>query len=400
MLVARGVAAKAAFLFERLHIFAANGFRRRGLWLVDIANAGVDITQTEVFRAADIVHLHWVNQGFLSLSGLQRIIDSGKPVVWTLHDLWPVTGICHHPGSCEGYVSTCHDCPLLQRPSRWDLSARVFARKAELYGRGRIHFVAVSSWTAEMARRSALLGCNSIDVIPNALPTDIFCPGNKTEARRGLGLPEGKSIIAFGAARIDEPAKGLDKLYEAIGMLRREDMHLVLFGDVKDGSRPEGSPCETTYLGNVTDPKQLCSIYRAADVLVNASDFETFGQTLAEAQACGCVPVSFDRGGQRDIISHLHDGYLAHSGDVADLASGIAWALNEPPSAEVLRAKAMRFSDDSVARQYIALYEGYLESLEGLEGLKGLESLEGLEGLKPQASATNLPTSLNLLKPL
>ncbi len=88
------------FLWERIVVWAANRFRKHHLFAVDIANAGIDITSTPEFKQADVIHLHWINQGMLSLRDIRRVLDSGKPVVWTLHDLWPCTGICHYPSRC------------------------------------------------------------------------------------------------------------------------------------------------------------------------------------------------------------------------------------------------------------------------------------------------------------
>ena len=105
---------KANFLWERGVIWLANGLSRQNLFQVDIANAGTDITRMEAFHWADIIHLHWVNQGFLSLNDLERIMASGKPVVITLHDQWYFTGICHYSGGCDKYRSQCEHCPMLK----------------------------------------------------------------------------------------------------------------------------------------------------------------------------------------------------------------------------------------------------------------------------------------------
>lgn len=112
------------FTWERIVIWAANGFKRHNLFAVDIANTGTDITSLPEFRQADVIHLHWINQGMLSLKDIQRILASGKPVVWTMHDMWPFTGICHYSGECEKYTAQCHDCPLLLKPHHHDLSER------------------------------------------------------------------------------------------------------------------------------------------------------------------------------------------------------------------------------------------------------------------------------------
>lgn len=41
----------------------------------------------------DIVHLHWVGAETLSIEDIGRI---NKPVIWTLHDMWPFCGIEHY----------------------------------------------------------------------------------------------------------------------------------------------------------------------------------------------------------------------------------------------------------------------------------------------------------------
>ena len=91
------------FMWERLVIWSANRFHRNHMFDVDIANTGTDITSLPEFRQADVIHLHWVNQGMLSLKDIRKILSSGKPVVWTMHDMWPCTGICHYARECTKY---------------------------------------------------------------------------------------------------------------------------------------------------------------------------------------------------------------------------------------------------------------------------------------------------------
>ena len=83
------------FLWERLVVFVRSRFSRKHLFEIDLANIGSDITRLPEFQEADVIHLHWINQGMLSLGSIQGILRSGKPVVWTMHDIWPATAICH-----------------------------------------------------------------------------------------------------------------------------------------------------------------------------------------------------------------------------------------------------------------------------------------------------------------
>lgn len=357
---------KLYFLYERFVIWANNLFSRKNLFTVSIANTGTDITRLLAFKEADIIHLHWVNQGMLSLKGIRKILASGKPVVWTMHDMWPCTAICHHAQGCNRYQTACQACPYLRFPSKNDLSHRVFNQKKEVYVQGNLHMVAVSRWLTTLAKQSTLIGGKAIHTINNALSLNDFQLIDKTEARKQLQLPD-KHLIAFGAARIDDPIKGFDYLLEAIqalirrGDFEQDELHLLLFGGIKDAKRLAEVPVSYTYFGHIEEKEQLSALYSAADVTVSASRYETFGQTLAEAQACGCLPVSFGNSGQTDIITHKVDGYLAKAYDTGDLANGIAWALREGKenlSPTDLRQRVVqRFSGEVIANQYIQLYQ-------------------------------------------
>lgn len=351
-----------SFLWERMRIWTANRFSLKNLWAVDIANAGVDITTLPVFHEADIVHLHWVNQGLLSMEHITKILQSGKPVVWTMHDMWACTGVCHHACECVCFHTHCHDCPLLQRPSRRDLSYQVFAQKQKAYAQGNITFVGVSRWMTAQARRSALTQDHAVVTIPNIIPLQDFQPFDRQAARTQLGIPQQAFVAAFGAARIDQPGKGFEMLLEALKRCEKRPLHLLLFGGLKDQSWLQRIPCSYTYFGSITTPHDLSRLYAAAQIVVNASAYESFGLTLAEAMACGCIPVSFDRGGQTDIITHRENGYLARSNDIDDLAAGIAWAFDvDIPASHLRQHITTRFSEDTVAEQYIQLYESLLK---------------------------------------
>ena len=209
---------RLAFLGERIGIWMNNLFSRKHLFEVSTADWGVDITHTEEFREADIIHLHWVNQGMLSLAGVRKILRSGKPVVWTMHDMWPCTAICHHAHQCNRFQESCGQCLFLRFPREHDLSYRVFRQKNRVLQEGSLHMVAVSSWLAERAATSALLKGREITVIPNSLSLERFRLLNRTDMRSLLHLSS-KYIIAFGAARIDTPIKGFTYLKQALAYM-------------------------------------------------------------------------------------------------------------------------------------------------------------------------------------
>ena len=91
---------------------------------------------------------------------------------------------------------------------------------------------------------------------------------------------------------------------------------------------------------------------------MSSSFYETFGQTLIEAQACGSIPVSFAGSGQADIIEHLQTGYLAERLSVDDLAKGITWGLTaDIPLQQLRKSVVKRYSESVIASQYQQLYQ-------------------------------------------
>ena len=350
------------FLWERFRIWLANGFSKKNLFKVSIANTGKDITKLREFQEADVIHLHWVNQGMLSLHDIKKILNSGKPVVWTMHDMWECTGICHYSWDCHRYEEHCGNCPQLRYPKDHDLSYKVYKRKLEILDHKNVHFVAVSTWLADSARKSLLTCSHPIDVIPNVLSLSKFSMNDRVDCRTYFGIQE-DYVVAFGAARIDDPIKGFDNLKKALSLLisahgyKGDHIRLLIFGRVKDASVLEDVPVKTTYLKFVSDERELSRIYSAANCVVSSSYYETFGQTLIEALACGCIPVSFGNSGQKDIIEHLKTGYLAKEQDVEDLAKSIDWAFHAEISRACLRNQVLRkYSGSAVANQYIHLY--------------------------------------------
>ena len=353
--------AKAAFLAEHLRIFAANGFSRADLFKASIATDGLPLHRHPLVRRADAVLLGWVNQGMLSLAEIERIAAMGKRIIWTMHDMWNMTGICHHAGecNCERYRSEpgCGCCPLLHRPQRLhDLSRSTWERKQRLYARVAVRFVAISAWQLANCRSSSLMRDASIAVIPNAFPVEDFSITPIT-TRTELGLPEGKKIILMGAARIDTPVKGLPLAIEALNKLgERSDAVAVFFGALRNPAALDGLKFPHIHFGPVADAVTLRELYAHASVVLSSSSYETLPTTLIEGQAAGCTPVSFDSSGQTDIIRHRDTGYLARSFDTDDLAAGLAFALDTPIEPEHLRRNVIeKFSSPAIARRYIEL---------------------------------------------
>lgn len=353
------------FLWERLVIFFHLRFRRDNLYAIDIANIGSDITSLPEFREADLIHLSWINQGMLSLSGIQRILKSGKPVVWTMHDLWSATGICHYARSCARFKTGCHNCRLLPGGgSATDLSRKVWDCKKALYRNSNIYFVACSRWLADQARQSALLTGLRVTNIPNPIDTRIFMPQSRTDARKRFGLPTDKRVVLFAAQRVDDERKGVKYFVDAVNNLAQDTNFakttcVAMIGHNSD-MLAQQLKVPSVSIGFVADEHTMASVYNAADVFVLPSLEDNLPNTIMEAMACGVPCVGFRVGGIPEMIDHKINGYVANFKDAADLSAGISWVLTESDRlqlpAQALHKVARAYSQQSVASQYIEVY--------------------------------------------
>lgn len=354
-----------AFLWERLCIFFHLHFKRKHLFDIDIANAGVDVTRTRYFKEADIIHLEWINQGMLSLKGIRKILNSGKPVVWTMHDLWPATAICHVTMACKRYTTGCGQCPLLPGDSKNDLSAKVYRKKQNILKNNNITFVACSKWLAKQARVSRLLYNQKVVDIPNPIDTHLFKPMPKDEARKRLGLPQGKRLILFAAQRVTNTLKGMDYLIEACNKLVNDypeykdiSAIVILGGHAEELENSFMIPAFP--LGYINDNRKIVDVYNACDVFVIPSLSENLPNTIMEAMACGVPSIGFNVGGIPEEIDHKKNGYIAEYRNSDDLARGIHWILSEADykslSHNAVNKVETNYSQQAVAMRYINVY--------------------------------------------
>lgn len=326
---------------RKLHVFSPAWFPGRGI--------------REVSRLdPDLVHLHWVVNGFVQIEDLSSL---NCPVVWTLHDSWPYTGGCHLPAGCTRYEQSCGRCPVLGSENDNDWSHRIWMRKQKSLGNVPLTIIAPSRWMAEKARSSSLFSDRRVVIIPNGIDTHFYCPGDRQESRRELGLPEYCRLLLFGSIHaLSDTNKGFDLLQRAINSMnptQLQNTELIIFGADNDSILPDcGIPVRN--LGIISDEEQMVLLYRAADLLVAPSREETLGYVIMEAMSCGIPCVSFEVGGIPDLITHGETGYLARPYIVEDLATGIINVLHDDMLRKSMAEKSRKWIEDNLSLQLIA----------------------------------------------
>lgn len=316
----------------------------------------------------DVLHLHWINQRFISLENLPK----DKPIVWTIHDSWPFCGICHYFFDCDGYQKRCGDCPFLHSGKQDDLSYKVWKRKAELYKDLDLHIVSPSRWLADCAERSSLFGGFSVEVIPNCLDVEAFRPLNEKElSPRWQHFQKKKSekpFVLFGAMNAaTDKRKGFANLLSALKLLEQnghaDDFELIVFG-ANESELSINVNIPVHFVGYVSNTKELVSLYNLANVMVVPSLMEVFGQTASEALACATPVVAFQCTGIQEVVNHKVDGYLVQPYMSEDLVNGILWCLENNADnclGNAGREKVLqRYTFDAVSRKYKDLYESVL----------------------------------------
>jgi glycosyltransferase involved in cell wall biosynthesis len=330
-------------------------YKNRSGTIFSTGLVGYDFTRTPEYREADIVHLHWVNEGLLNLKHLRKI---DKPIVWTLRDMWPLTGGCHYALACERFKQGCGACPQLGSHSTADLSRIVFKRKMKFIPQS-VTAVGISHWITDQARLSPIFADKRCTTILNNINTDEFHHLDKAQARKLLGIETDKKVVLCGSTHLKDFYKGFEKFLDALAGLDTEQIFLCFFGRLDpEVIRPYGF--EFKSLGYLHDAISLNLVYAAADVFVAPSIQEAFGKTLAEAQCSGTPVVCFDATGPKDSVEHQVTGYRAKPFDAQDLAHGIEWVLKAPDYqalCDAARQKVLReFDSQVVARHYIELY--------------------------------------------
>jgi glycosyltransferase involved in cell wall biosynthesis len=309
----------------------------------------------------DIVNLHWVAR-WLDLPSFFHSLPQNQPVVWSIHDLIPITGGCHYPKECDHFSKECGNCPQQKSPHPRDDTHKNFRIKKRLYEGSNLHFVGNSTWTTEQIHRSALGKCaKSITTIPLGLDPLQYAVIHKSVARQALQIPEGKFVIGFACSDFHEKRKGADLLLKALESLPSDNILLLIFGS---GKWPQNAGCyQTISMGSIGSPRFQSLYYSALDVFVMPSLVETFGLVALEAMACGTPVAAYTAGGLADVVEDGVDGLMEREvGSVSGLLRMLTWMMEHPSEREAMGRMARKsveekFSSALMASRYLDLYQ-------------------------------------------
>lgn len=348
---------------NRLEYYFKNIINKNKDRYISLNITGINVFKNKYFKNSDIIHIHWINGGYISLNALLKM-SSYKNIIWTCHDSWPFTSICHVRDECSKYKDGCQKCHLISNKNSFIVNS-IIKKKEYIYKNNKIIFVFPSTKHMNYAIESHLFSevpLSRMKVVGNPIQTNIFYDENLEDI-------ENQIYIGFGAiGGINNPLKGFNHLKSALKNIIKEkkyssNLNLVIFGSNESDKifyELRNININIINEGYIKSADKLRRIYSRIDIFVSSSFEESFGQTLAESMACGCLGVAYDNTGSIDIIDDNINGYLAEYKNINNLSEKIILAINkiEEGYNRELSSKSIyeKYNYDKIAKMYMELY--------------------------------------------
>lgn len=285
------------------------------------------LSELKELKEADVVYFHWINNGFLNLNDLKEIVKLNKKTFIFLHDMWHITGGCHHSFECQKFTTNCKKCPVFK--SDLNIPHKQLIEKKSIYKD--LNFIVPSLWMYNKANQSIVSKDNCIRIIPNYIDENNFFNIGKIESRKILKLDPNFKYILFGCVGgVGNKIKGWDFLYQAINSLSLDLLNntkLIIYGTEHSGEIKKMLNIDVIFFGEIYDETKMMLLYNAVDVFAAPSLAESFGMTVLESLMCGTPVVTFRNTGSSEFIVHKVNGFLAEYKSIESLRAGLEFCL-------------------------------------------------------------------------
>ena len=312
--------------------------------------------------APDIIHIHNLHGGYFQTNLLPKLAKIA-PIIWTFHDMFPITGHCAYSFECEKWKTGCGNCEKLDiYPSiKKDRTKLLWKYKNNIFNSANFTIVTPSLWLKKCVEQSFLKN-KDIRLIYNGINLENFTKTDRFEARKTLKLPEDKKIVLFSAnGGVKNPFKGGKFVFQAFEKLKNRND--ILFLNIGGNSNIESE--NWLDFGYVSNPEIMAKLYSAADVYLFPTLAETFGMTVVEAMSCGLPVITFETGGVPEIVENNKSGFVVEYKNGEMLTSALEKLLEDNDLREKMAENAIeaskKFSSERMALEYMQLYEELLK---------------------------------------
>jgi glycosyltransferase involved in cell wall biosynthesis len=323
----------------------------------------IDRMQLKFFQNFDIIHMHWISSGLISN---QVLLKLNKPIIWTLCDMWPMTGGCHYSGNCDQFKASCGNCPIINSTNLYDISFKNLFIRHKALKHKRLIIVGKSNWISKSARESTLFKDFDVHTIGNIVNTDFFQPNSKKPTNsRSLKI----GIGGLNSLRLRR--KNSINIEDLIKELLLKKYKVVLFGTTLENlnSFPYLLECVTKkaidFSSKTEDPSVLKRVYDTFDVYIHTAKYENLSNQIMEILACGIPVIAFNIGGNQDLVSHNWNGYLINEVEIAPILSSLEDLISTQKysflSKNARYHMMKNYTKDIIVSKYKQIYSQILE---------------------------------------
>lgn len=279
--------------------------------IISLYRSRLNKIKTRGLRDNSIVHLHWIS-GLIGHQQVKCLLDAGRKVVWTLHDMAPFTGVCHHSHGCSGFQGKCSACPQVRPMFRKAVELNLSSKALDGFEKNLV-LVAPTPWVAKQARASSIFKNQRIEVIENPIRPEFFAAGSAEsfdKNPRSKFRKQGEALVLTAVASdLTNPAKGVAELVRIFKEIR-DGGALVRLQLVGGRGSSFHNPTIGIYWLGMADVSEMVQIARETHLLLSASTAESAGLVVREFGALSVPTLALRNGGIDDMIRDNFSGRL------------------------------------------------------------------------------------------
>jgi glycosyltransferase involved in cell wall biosynthesis len=345
------------FLRALIDFFLVRKDRNNSLFTL-LRTKGSSRILRELRSSQALIHLHWT-PGAVSTTDIEELLSDGRMVVWTIHDMWPVTAGCHHARDCDGFINQCSGCPQVRKYWQKRVSKELKRKQNVFKCRSRLVLVAPSQWLASQINKSNVAKGSQVRVIPNPIDTYTFRQLPKFESKKSLGISNQSLVVGCVAADLSDPMKDVQSVIDGVRELKSSNANLSITLLLVGGGNVFAPDLTVVSVGNVTVRSEMAHLYSAMDVLVSLSLAESFSLVVAEASSCGVPVICLNSGGMPEIVDNGRTGLVINNAN--ELNGALESILNDSELRDSMsiagrKLALTKFDQDLVAQSYMAVY--------------------------------------------
>ena len=336
---------------NKLHYIKSRVFDKHGLGNVPETKRFIKFIKS---YDPDIIHLHNIHGYFLNYKILFNYLKTTRAkIVWTMHDMWPITGHCVYAFDCNKWEKQCKKCEYLNDYPKalFDNSFKNYKFKQESFTRpDRMEIITPSEWLTNLFKRSSL-NKYKINTINNGIDLKVFKFQNSDwKTRQGLR----QFRLVLGVASVWDRRKGLNDIITLSNMLE-DDVRIVLVGLTK--KQISKLPPNIIGIERTQNQQELSEIYSSAELFINLTYADNFPTVNIESLASGTPVLTYKTGGSPESITNK-TGFVVEQGDVEKVAEIVNAFKKTEQTIQDCVEQSKKYNKNDKFKDYIRLYEG------------------------------------------